>query len=122
MTNTLVISGLKLLFGFLAPIVLALLINEVRNTAFKRTVQTISYLPHFLSMVIVAGLVVGGVSAVGYLGFVIGPSVVGWTAAAFGLRGGLVILAVAAAFVAIAPRTVPSITSQPQEPAAPGVS
>src|SRR5207237_5748858 len=68
------------------------------------------------------GLVVGGVSAVGYLGFVIGPSVVGWTAAAFGLRGGLVILAVAAAFVAIAPRTVPSITSQPQEPAAPAVS
>jgi putative aldouronate transport system permease protein len=57
MENTLAISLLKALWGFPAPIILALLINEVRNTAFKRTVQTISYLPHFLSMVIVAGLV-----------------------------------------------------------------
>ena len=55
--NTVVISGLKLLVGFPAPIIVALLINEVRNTLFKRTTQTISYLPHFLSMVIVAGLV-----------------------------------------------------------------
>jgi putative aldouronate transport system permease protein len=57
MGNTLAISLWKTLWGFPAPIILALLINEVRNTAFKRTVQTISYLPHFLSMVIVAGLV-----------------------------------------------------------------
>jgi putative aldouronate transport system permease protein len=57
MGNTLAISGLKLLWGFPAPIILALLINEARNVAFKRVVQTISYLPHFLSMVIVAGLV-----------------------------------------------------------------
>ena len=55
--NTVVISGLKLLWGFPAPIILALLINEVRNTVFKRIVQSISYLPHFISMVIVAGLV-----------------------------------------------------------------
>ena len=57
MGNTLIISGLKLLWGFPAPIILALLINEVRHTLLKRTVQTISYLPHFISMVIVAGLV-----------------------------------------------------------------
>lgn len=57
MTNTLVISGLKLLLGFPMPIILALLINEVRLTWFKRSFQTISYMPHFLSWVIIAGLV-----------------------------------------------------------------
>ncbi len=57
LTNTLVISGLKLLFAFPSSIVLALLLNEVRHTGFKRVVQTISYMPHFLSMVVVTGLV-----------------------------------------------------------------
>ncbi len=56
MSNTLVISFLKLLFGFPAPIVFALLINEVRGKYFKKTVQTISYIPHFISWVIVASL------------------------------------------------------------------
>lgn len=55
--NTFLISFYKILFGFPAPIVLALLINEVRATKFKKIVQTISYLPHFLSWVVVAGLV-----------------------------------------------------------------
>lgn len=55
--NTVVISLLKLLIGFPAPIILALMLNEVRSPAFKRTVQTISYLPHFLSWVIVSGFV-----------------------------------------------------------------
>jgi putative aldouronate transport system permease protein len=55
--NTLKISGLRILFGFPAPLLLALLLNEVRTVAFKRTVQTISYLPHFLSWVVIAGLV-----------------------------------------------------------------
>ncbi len=54
--NTLIISSLKFLFGFPAPILFALLINEVRNTAYKKTVQTISYLPHFLSWVVLGGL------------------------------------------------------------------
>ena len=54
--NTLSISGLKLLFGFPAPIILALLLNEVRSKQFKKAMQTISYLPHFLSWVVVAGL------------------------------------------------------------------
>lgn len=52
--NTVVISGLKLLVGFPAPILLALLINELANQSFKKTVQTISYLPHFMSWVILA--------------------------------------------------------------------
>jgi MFS family permease len=51
------------------------------------------------------GQVVGGVSAVGYLGFVLGPTVVGWLAAAFGLRVGLLLLAAAAVFVAASPST-----------------
>lgn len=55
MRNTFIISGLKILICFPAPIILALMLNEVKNMAFKRTVQTITYLPHFLSWVIVAG-------------------------------------------------------------------
>ncbi|WP_425355446.1 ABC transporter permease [Saccharibacillus sacchari] len=60
--NTVVISLLKLLIGFPAPIILALLLNEVRNRAFKKVVQTISYLPHFLSWVIVSGFVMSMLS------------------------------------------------------------
>ncbi|NGZ76843.1 ABC transporter permease [Saccharibacillus alkalitolerans] len=55
--NTVIISLLKLLIGFPAPIILALMLNEVKSRVFKRTVQTISYLPHFLSWVIVSGFV-----------------------------------------------------------------
>ncbi len=55
--NTLAISGLKILFGFPAPILFALMLNEVVRTSFKRIVQTISYLPHFISWVVVTGLV-----------------------------------------------------------------
>jgi putative aldouronate transport system permease protein len=56
-TNTLILGFLTLLFLFPAPIVLALLLNEVRIRFLKRFVQTISYLPHFLSIVVVAGLI-----------------------------------------------------------------
>lgn len=56
MRNTLLISFYKLFFGFPASILLALLLNELRYVAFKRIVQTISYLPHFISTVVVAGL------------------------------------------------------------------
>ncbi|WP_240472986.1 ABC transporter permease [Paenibacillus sanguinis] len=55
--NTVVISLLKLFIGFPAPILLALMLNEVHNRVFKRTIQTISYLPHFISWVIVSGFV-----------------------------------------------------------------
>ncbi|WP_240762086.1 ABC transporter permease [Paenibacillus thalictri] len=58
MSNTVLISLYKLVYGFPAPIVLALLLNEVRVNWFKRFVQTITYMPHFLSWVIVYGLLV----------------------------------------------------------------
>ncbi|UVI30261.1 ABC transporter permease [Paenibacillus spongiae] len=54
--NTFALGFMKLLFGFPAPIILALLINEVRHVFFKRFVQTVSYLPHFISNVIAAGI------------------------------------------------------------------
>lgn len=57
MRNTLIISICKLLFGFPAPIILCLLLNEVRNLKFKKVVQTISYLPHFISWVVLASIV-----------------------------------------------------------------
>jgi len=57
MRNTIVISLIKLSIGFPAPIILALMLNEVRNQLFKRGIQTVTYLPHFLSWVIVAGFV-----------------------------------------------------------------
>ncbi|WP_135548880.1 ABC transporter permease [Paenibacillus cymbidii] len=55
--NTLFISLYKLLFGFPVPIVFALLLNEVRLAAFKRTIQTVTYFPHFLSWVVYGGIV-----------------------------------------------------------------
>lgn len=55
--NTLLISTYKLICGFPAPIIFALLLNELYNQKFKRIVQTVSYLPHFLSWVVIAGLV-----------------------------------------------------------------
>ncbi len=54
--NTIVISILRLIFSFPAPILLALMINEVRSSGYKRTVQTVTYMPYFLSWVVVAGL------------------------------------------------------------------
>ena len=54
--NTLAMSVINLVFGTLSAIVLAILLNEVRTRWFKRTVQTVTYLPHFLSMVIVVGM------------------------------------------------------------------
>jgi len=55
--NTLTISLSSLLFGFPAPIIFALLLNELKSNKFKRVVQTISYMPHFISTVILVGLV-----------------------------------------------------------------
>lgn len=55
--NTLFISLNDLIWGFPAPIILALLINELRWNFFKRLVQSITYLPHFISLVVVAGMI-----------------------------------------------------------------
>ncbi|OAB41148.1 ABC transporter permease [Paenibacillus antarcticus] len=57
MRNTIVISLLKLLIGFPAPIILALMLNEVRHRGFKRVIQSITYLPYFMSWVIVGSIV-----------------------------------------------------------------
>lgn len=54
--NTLLISVLKIVFGLLVPVAFALLLNEFRNMALKRTVQTFVYLPHFMSWVILSGI------------------------------------------------------------------
>ncbi len=54
--NTILLSVYSLVWGFPAPIILALLINEVRSTGFKRVVQSLTYVPHFISLVVVAGL------------------------------------------------------------------
>ncbi|MFC3800090.1 ABC transporter permease [Cohnella sp. GCM10012308] len=56
--NTMLIGLYQILFAFPAPIILALLLNELRHTGFKRLVQTVSYLPHFLSTVVVCGIIV----------------------------------------------------------------
>lgn len=55
--NTFLLSGLTILFSFPAPILLALLINEVRSNVFKRTVQTITYMPYFISMVVLCAMI-----------------------------------------------------------------
>lgn len=70
--NTLVISGLRILFGFPAPIILALLMNELRNKTFKKVSQTISYLPHFISWVVVASLLFTLLSSEGLFNEVLG--------------------------------------------------
>ncbi len=57
-SNTIKISALNLLFGFPAPIILALMFNEILHATYKRTAQTIVYLPHFISSVIIAGIVI----------------------------------------------------------------
>lgn len=56
--NTVLLGVYKLFWEFPAPVLFALVLNEVRNAAFKKTVQTISYLPHFISTVVVAGMTV----------------------------------------------------------------
>jgi len=56
--NTLVISLYQLIFGFPAAIILALLLNELKNQIFKRFVQSVSYLPHFISLVVVCGMLI----------------------------------------------------------------
>ena len=55
--NTFVISGLSIIFGFPAPILLALLLNEIHHSGFKRTVQTITYMPYFISLVVTCSII-----------------------------------------------------------------
>lgn len=66
--NTILLNGWNLLISFPLTIILALLINEVKNKLFKKTVQTVSYLPYFISMVVVCGIIVDFCKTTGVLG------------------------------------------------------
>ncbi|MBE5040051.1 ABC transporter permease [Ructibacterium gallinarum] len=70
--NTIKISVLNILFGFPAPIILALLINELEQKKFAKTVQTITYMPHFISLVVVCGLIKDFVSDSGVITSILG--------------------------------------------------
>lgn len=71
-TNTIVINVYNLLWSFPVPIILALMLNEVTNNKFKKLVQTISYLPHFLSVVVVVGMLSTFLSTDGVVNEVLG--------------------------------------------------
>lgn len=57
LTNTLRISISSLLFGFPAPVILALILNQVKNERYKRVLQMVTYMPHFISTVVIAGMI-----------------------------------------------------------------
>ena len=57
LSNTFTISALSIVFGFPAPIILALLLNEIQNEKFKRIVQTITYMPYFISLVVTCSII-----------------------------------------------------------------
>ncbi len=65
--NTLFISILNLLIGFPAPIILALMLNEMRSEGYKRVVQTITYIPHFISLVVMSGILLDFFSTEGVI-------------------------------------------------------
>jgi len=71
MTNTLIISLTSIIFGFPAPIILALLLNELKNQRFKKLVQTITYMPHFISLVVVCGMIIQFTSNTGVITYVL---------------------------------------------------
>jgi len=57
MLNTITISFSSIFWGFPAPIILAVLMNEVKNKYFKKTIQTVTYLPHFISLLVICGMI-----------------------------------------------------------------
>jgi ABC-type polysaccharide transport system, permease component len=63
--NTIGMSAINMVLGFVTAIIFAILLNEVKNKLFKRSIQTISYLPHFLSWIIVTGIVASSLSVDG---------------------------------------------------------
>ena len=72
MTNSIRLSLLNLLFGFWLPIVFALILNEIRSLRFKKFVQTASYLPHFISTVVVAGMAISFCQPTGLINLLLG--------------------------------------------------
>lgn len=65
--NTLVLNLMNLAFGFVVPIIFALVVNEIHSSFFKKFTQTVSYLPHFLSAVVVAGMVLSFIDSDGII-------------------------------------------------------
>lgn len=72
LTNTLTLSFLNLLMGFWVPIVFALMLNEMRNGSVRKVMQTVSYMPHFVSTVVVAGIVLSFISSDGLIAELLG--------------------------------------------------
>lgn len=72
MGNTLWLSFLCLVFGFACPIIFALLVNELQNGFYKKFVQTASYMPHFISTVVVAGMVLSFITTDGLVNQILG--------------------------------------------------
>ena len=70
--NTLLLSFYELLFGFPASIILALLLNELRSAALKRFVQTVTYMPHFISIVVISGMLVDFLARDGLINNILG--------------------------------------------------
>ena len=69
--NTLGLSVYSLVAGFPAPIILALLLNEIKCKAYKKCIQTVTYIPHFISMVVIAGIIIDFTSLNGIINDVI---------------------------------------------------
>lgn len=69
--NTILINLYGLIFGFPVPIIFALLLNEIRQVKYKKVVQTITYMPHFISTVVVCGLVVTFLKSDGIITYII---------------------------------------------------
>jgi putative aldouronate transport system permease protein len=69
--NTIMLSLYSLLFNFPAPIILALLLNEVRHSGYRRTVQTITYMPYFISLVVICGIIRDFVTPNGPIGMIV---------------------------------------------------
>lgn len=70
--NTLLISVYSMILSFPAPIILALLLNEVRSKYFKKAVQTVTYLPHFISVVVICGMLTDFLATEGVINIVLG--------------------------------------------------
>jgi len=69
--NTLMLNLWGLAIGFPAPIVLALMLNEVRNRVFKRSIQTLTYLPYFISLVVVCGIIINFTASDGLVNHIV---------------------------------------------------
>ena len=69
--NTLLISVQSIIFGFPAPIIFALMLNEVRSAKFKKVIQTTTYLPHFISLMVVCGMITTFTSRTGLFNSII---------------------------------------------------